>query len=298
MNPSAELFKAHAKHFIVLRTDAHDPQGRIPDKTFFGSAFVVDVLGLWCLVTAAHVVQAVQEAKSQGVVFDGWTLHDETAGHHYPGGVPLPVEDSGWLEIRSDAKGLDLALTVLSPNVVDLLKKGGVEPIAEEAWIDTGPFDFAVLVGLPSERMVQTGAFSKAMVVQIPLDPTAVPVGHEGKFGMVFGKLRWAPGADHVPVTDIDGMSGGPVYGVREVDGAPKYWLLGVQSGWLASSRTVFICPAIDLLMEVRKVVDAVLREIERLDRHYAADPAGLALAMDQLRRKGLQEITESASEP
>jgi hypothetical protein len=49
---------------------------------------------------------------------------------------------------------------------------------------------------------------------------------------------------DNVEFPDIDGMSGGPIFGVgKSSDGKDRYWIVAVQSSWLKSRRITFGCP-------------------------------------------------------
>ena len=45
------------------------------------------------------------------------------------------------------------------------------------------------------------------------------------------------------PVTSIVGMSGGPVFGLRQrEDGKGLYWVVAIQSWWRPAERLAFAC--------------------------------------------------------
>ena len=57
-------------------------------------------------------------------------------------------------------------------------------------------------------------------------------------------------------VTDIDGMSGGPVFMLKFVDEIWKYSVIGVQSAWYAKSRVVAICPFASFANALEQVIN------------------------------------------
>jgi len=67
------------------------------------------------------------------------------------------------------------------------------------------------------------------------------------------------------PITpsDLAGMSGSPVFGMRRVEGTLKYWLVGIQSGWFERSRKLTIYPIAGLLHELNSIVEAVKARLE-----------------------------------
>lgn len=54
----------------------------------------------------------------------------------------------------------------------------------------------------------------------------------------------------------IGGMSGGPLIGLKRVDGRMKYWTIGVQSGWRESSRVIAACPLDFFARQVSEAID------------------------------------------
>jgi hypothetical protein len=49
--------------------------------------------------------------------------------------------------------------------------------------------------------------------------------------------------ADLGDLQSIEGMSGGPVFGLARQDGRLKYWPVAVQSSWDRRTKTIYACP-------------------------------------------------------
>jgi hypothetical protein len=162
----------------------------------------------------------------------------------------------------------------LSFLTVGQLKAGGIRPIEEIAWGEP-PFegyDHWLLTGIPAESYAQVGNTHQLKLTIIPLEPTQPPpaaslVGAAGvedaiaaAFPAQFGRIIVQPGLDTAHVADVEGMSGSPVYGVKIVDGQPKYWLLGIESSWFIDSRIVKFYPSI-CFFEAFKLAIQQLRE-------------------------------------
>ena len=67
------------------------------------------------------------------------------------------------------------------------------------------------------------------------MDASGVEGAIAADFPAQYGKIITRPELDTAYVSDVGGMSGSPVYGVRVVDGKLKYWLLGIESSWFSS---------------------------------------------------------------
>ena len=53
-------------------------------------------------------------------------------------------------------------------------------------------------------------------------------------------------------VFDVNGMSGGPIYGVKTMNGEARYFIAGIQSGWFPSQRIVTLCAATPFFERVK----------------------------------------------
>lgn len=70
---------------------------------------------------------------------------------------------------------------------------------------------------------------------------------------MFYGKVTMIQG-----LTDIDGMSGGPIFSFkRNESGELKYWLCAVQSSWIKKEALIEAC----LMPPFAKMVRDVIRQ-------------------------------------
>lgn len=89
---------------------------------------------------------------------------------------------------------------------------------------------------------------------------TEVPAAYKDhKIRQFYAKLL----VDETDLKSIDGMSGGPILGFRRrEDGNGLYWIVGLQSSWLPTSRIVCACPlapfAEGIEAEINAMVDAI----------------------------------------
>lgn len=244
-----------AKHFLCLSYKAVHQRG---EPGFgFASCFVVEIEGLWFLCTAGHVINGLKAAQENGIALTEFRLQDKLAGNDHPFGVPYAFDLGDWMVIDDDAIGVDFAAEPLSALFVANLRVGGVKAIEEMAW-GPPPLDLYkpwLLAGIPSETHTHVGNKHIVKLTIVPLQPSAAPPSSAplATTEKVFGKLVERPDIDGASVNDIDGMSGAPVFGIKEVDGVLRYWLIGVQSSWYPTSRVVAFCP-MSYLLDALKV--------------------------------------------
>jgi hypothetical protein len=264
---SLVFLKEAMKHFVCLTYRARPPDD--PNATnppmHYASCFIVEVEKHWFLVTAGHIANDLKRAVAKGYIVSDATLHDKLAGHSYPFGLPFHMEVSDWATIENDPAGTDYAALLLTSLTVQGLFSGGIRGMSEEIWgTETlAEYEHWLLVGIPSEtHKVVRGQLVLKPTVMV-LRPSERPPEALGPTGeKVFAQLVSQP-EDQVRVGDIDGMSGGPIFGLRVVENRLRYWLVGVQSSWFKTSRVVGICPMLRFLLTLRKVV-----HVAQADRH------------------------------
>ena len=118
------------------------------------------------------------------------------------------------------------------------------------------------LVGIPSETVSYDGkTIISARVVVAPIESVAVPAEAGPKAqNQFFGRLKDDSAA---VLTDVDGMSGGPIFALKKVEREWKYTVIGVQSGWYPSSRIIAACPFSSLGLTLQDVVAEARSAIE-----------------------------------
>lgn len=87
----------------------------------------------------------------------------------------------------------------------------------------------------------------------MPLKPTEEPAlaGRKAK-NQFYARLT-----DMGSVNDIGGMSGGPVFALKKVEGEWRYKVIGVQSSWYPSARTIAACPFSSLGVALEDLVES-----------------------------------------
>ena len=228
------------------------------------SGFVVDVAGEWFYVTAGHILRDIRKAVEAGSTFDVWRLGDHTAGNRFNNtAVPYAFELDHWLVLEDSSAGLDYATVHLGGLYRQQLEAGGVVAIAKDAWSDhIADYDHWALVGIPSETVSYDGkTIIAARVVLAPLTPAeAPPLAEQKAQNQFYAKL--ADDSEQF-VKDIVGMSGGPLFMLRNSDGTWKYSIIGVQSAWYPSARIVAACPFSSFGYALEPIVKEALSKLQ-----------------------------------
>jgi hypothetical protein len=157
--------------------------------------------------------------------------------------VPYSFDINDWLVIENEEVGIDYAAVRLEELYCLGLKAGGTKPLAPSVW---GSFevehDHWILVGTPKEFVEYDGVTKiKARAVTALITPASAPLEAGIKSQNQF-YAQLADDPDGV-VSDIDGMSGGPIFGLAYVEDRWCYQVIGVQSAWYPGIRTLAACP-------------------------------------------------------
>lgn len=247
--------KALGKHFVTLSCVQH-PRADLPEKVLVFSGFVVDVAGEWFYVTAGHILRDIETALASGSSFDVWRLDDQTAGNRFNGmAVPYEFDAEEWLVLRDDTSGLDYAAAHIGCFYRRQLEAGGVTAIEKNAWSDhVTEHDHWVLVGIPSESVAyDEETIITARVIISPLKPAEEPaLACEKKLNQFYAT---PDDASESVFNDADGLSGGPVFTLKKFGDKWLYGVIGVQSAWYQTSRTLVICPFSSFGFALEKIV-------------------------------------------
>jgi len=247
------------RHFVTLSCVHQSPASG--ERIHVFSGFVVDIAGEWFYLTAGHILRDLRRALQSGASFDVWRLGDQTAGHSFRNtGVPYAFDPELWFVIENEELGLDYAIVHLGGLYRLQLEAGGVVPFGPDARSDhTIAHDHWALVGVPQESVAYDGkTIITARIVLAPLVPADAPelagVRQENQF---YAKLA-EDSEGHV--SDLAGMSGGPIAMARFVeDEGWKYSIIGVQSGWYSSIRTIAACPIKSFTDALQPIVEEAL---------------------------------------
>jgi hypothetical protein len=256
---------------------ALDGAGRaVGRQQFFAySGFILSVRGVWCLVTAGHCIENLENPLRDRKIR---LLHCCLADYfgtapRVKEPIPFDYENAGRIFIHEPQAGLDFALVTLRPFYQMSLEANGIRAICEENWIhqDHSACDFFALLGLPEclvddpKKLVPhgdrvAGVVSPTMVWVDPvnLPPEEIP---PATFPWFIGRVRSA-GA----LPSIVGMSGGPIFGFSKgADSQLRYWIVAVQSRWRPDRRITFGCP-------VRTFATLVEQELQRQEAEASSE--------------------------
>lgn len=262
-----QAFKYFCRHLVslVCRCDPIDATGKpAGPPEFFGlSGQVLSIRGAWFLLTAGHIIKGVEDRLASGRYALSFYLVDDLGPNVVDHNI-IQFEYQDSLKWYWDEDGVDVGLVSLRPYYRSLLQANGIEPISEEHWRNQSNVECNrhLMLGFPTELIGMdikqtpqgyrlTGSISPAMIFVTKLDdppPDAASVGNPRFVGQI--------GA-HV-IADIDGMSGGPIFGI-EKGREDRYWTVAVQHSWLPSKRVIFGTP----VSFIGKFIDEVVSEAE-----------------------------------
>jgi hypothetical protein len=229
------------------------------------AACIIDVRGQSFILTAGHIVGALIELFDEGINSVLSCVIADTFGDGVTDRHPIPFDfrSADKFFIDDDDIGLDFGLIRLKEYYVRLIRGNNVVPLDENAWkmsSDVKP-DHHFVLGLPEDFVTnelksgEEGSLASVLVRIRKLDPI--------EFSSTTEYPRFIGEAAATPLSTFRGMSGGPIFAFdsRKLD---RYWIVAIQSSWLASRRIVFGCslPVVGSL--IYKWADEVLEASQR----------------------------------
>jgi hypothetical protein len=236
----------------------------------YASCFIVEIRGIWFLITAGHVVQDMRSLTEDGAVLSGFQLVDSPAGANQPA-YPIAMDFDEWFTVDDAAQGIDVAARVINELTVMALRRANVLPVTSSA---VCPAEFLdgyqlVLVGAAAERFKAQRSGGQMRMSLIPIVEAPVSDDIPDKGSSILGKIVGDPVEEEFRIQSVKGMSGCPAFLV-EVGSTPegdrKYWAAGIQSTWYPSSRVVRIS-------QLRPLVDALDDHLEQIGVGQPSDP-------------------------
>lgn len=277
------VLDAFCRHIISLSwLDAkRKPDGPAYDadaydlKAFSVSAFVISVRDIWFLVTAGHILHDLDGRVQAGRRIVKSRLIDGFASQKSFPPIPFTLGDSPQWYVYHD--GQDYALIALRPAFVVPLIAGGVSALAESAWSDVPDSpDRYFLLGFPRQATeISVTAYGHKGDVHVSLATPLLPIRRiddppnvlKRGTDRFYAEVPIMSGTVHgetIVLTDIDGMSGGPIFAVKQTDeDKVRYWVVAVQSGWVKNSRVLAACPIQPLVQAIEECVDAHVDELQ-----------------------------------
>lgn len=231
------------------------------EKPFAYTAFIISLKGQWCLVTAGHVLDDIDKAmKSPKCIVGSVVLTDEygLAPKFRDEPIPFNPLDQPKLWINDEQLGLDVALVLLTPHYVSLLKANDLSPapLCRDEAPAYSDYSYLGVVGFPEERIFSEQAASEKLEVwtqphYVPLkyDPTVVDQTVHPRLTVRI--------VDKGELKSAVGFSGGPIFGFKSGDDdKATYEVVAVQSSW-DKKDVVFGCPLQQFIAIVYKMRSA-----------------------------------------
>jgi hypothetical protein len=279
-----ELVALLARHAVAFSVEFGKPEDLNPTDGVVLSGFIIEVRGVWLLVTAGHIIEDINTRLrdgwviKQGHLYDGWAK-----GAVHRGELDFPHirnPDKTQFHIYDDL-GRDYAVILLRDYYKNLLQANGVVPLSAAAWdnIPWGEIQRFAVYGFKDSEITplkESGNFEgyEFRPAIINYEPVK-DVPEELKKNLP--RLFFAPPKDESgQAINLKGMSGGPVFGfTRQTDGQWRVWLVGVQSHQAELSRLAIVCPMEEFIRAVQAGMDDMVEEINRAGQESTpAEPA------------------------
>jgi len=242
------------------------PADTSPARGQMVTGFVIAIDGVWIWVTAGHICESIKELSSKRRIerlrfCDAWggQFKNDTT-------FPFPYSLDDLVYIHDQENGVDYGVQILGHQPAALLNAAGIMPIEQECWTNT-PTDINTfaLIGFPTSTMSVEVVDNKRMTLKgsafaAPIEfLKTVPTELIKPYCRFYGRLVDLD-AEGLPngacLADIDGMSGGPIFGLKSINGEIKYWLIAIQSGWFPERRIVTACLIANLTMLLKDVLE------------------------------------------
>ncbi len=243
----SEAAGVFGRHLVGL--EVHCPE-EWPEPLLL-TTFIHSFEDRWKIVTAGHVIEDLGQrlGQTKGKVLarllDANGLDVKDRG----GIVPYVLNLDEWTVVDG-LYGFDCAFSELRPYYVKQLRTNNVEPLPPDCWWlpEMGGHGF-VLAGFPSQPAKPAEGQYELTVHGLLLVPKPTPSDTLKVSETSCERLHFQVTLTE-DISDIDGMSGGPVFAVKHGENKTGYRLVGIQSFWWKSIQTLSVCP-MHLLPEI-----------------------------------------------
>jgi hypothetical protein len=244
------LLSSLQKHLVPIYFDLCRDSDR---HQLILTAFVLEVRGIWFLVTAGHALKEIHAALSHGYDLSHCRLLD-FVGPQASFEQEVPFEYNAADAAVIDVEGMDYGVIPLHPIHTRQLQANHVKSLDEGAWHSVPEkLDTYRLLGIPAERV----RFSEGRVTigTVLTQVNAIADDDHYQFEGVTAPMFYGT-VTLGELESIVGTSGGPVFGFRRTSAGYDYWLIGVQSAWEKSSRTIAAAPVLILASAIAKAME------------------------------------------
>ena len=197
------------------------------------SGFIVEINERWIWATAGHFIKDIDKNLSGGkieITGGQWIDHLGTSPID-EGGYPVMYFNLSRMNRYSEELGIDIGFVLLDQLTQQAMSANGIKSLSPESCVSPSiaEFDRYWLSGLPKEWQCPDGNSITVANVALPLIPCADPPECLIKpFPRFYANI-----VDIGELQNIQGMSGGPVFGFKaQEDGTAHVYLIGLQNGW------------------------------------------------------------------
>lgn len=251
------------------------PEGHLSDyetEIIRASTVAISVNNRWFLLTAGHILKDLKDRLDHGrkvvksmLIFGFHTDGQELEAPYNIGARPTYFLDEG--------HQVDFAILPLELETVSRMKDVGIQALDESAWTELPESpDAYFLLGFPiqgTEQSITTvddhhvNCQSRIGIPLLDITPTEsicpATIGSRRFYAEVPERSGELDG-QLITLTDINGMSGGPIFVVkRESQLRLRYWLFATQSEWMNGMRILAAGPVQHILESLRKSVSRQL---------------------------------------
>lgn len=270
MNKAPESFlRPLHRHFINLTCldsgqKAKEQNNGMPAFYNF-SAFIVEIDSEWFAITAGHIFKDIKKAQENGAKISDWHIDDSTVALKQEPSYPYQLNiDRDVLYLCDDALGVDYACFKIYDLARQAITTRGIQAIPSEVWSanDLSEFSSWLLIGTPGVGVVRDFNNKKVRKLHatIRLEPTdKIPAGFEHtKYTRYYAKLDRSSIGSNNNKFDIDGMSGGPIFGLKPStltsSNQYEYRIIGVQSSCNNAGHIAF-CAALPFFKTITQCI-------------------------------------------
>jgi hypothetical protein len=247
---SDDMLNNFSRQIIGLSVNFQILKNGLPEEEnwWHFTGFIYSDKTKWYWVTAGHVFNQLRELKNReehGLLRINYYRLIDKVGMSRKGNFPIPfnfdIEKAKYIFNEGNFEGKikeDFGFYELYYLVKETLGNSGVKPftIFKEASATPQTYNEFYLLGIPNEEIITKGNHTTFSPVIVSLKFI-----QEDHVNPNLPRLLFAL-PDGMELTNIMGMSGGPVIGFP-VENKERYFLIGIQSGYDAKQNISIVFP-------------------------------------------------------
>lgn len=256
MNPEDQkILNAFNRHFVSLcwvdcEIDSNGDAIKNP-RIFCTSGFVIEYQGEWLWITAGHLLNQLDNQLAndnrrmvQSQLIARWNSDEGTVSR-----IPFDYGSCLKYYVDDDDEGTDLGIVYIPEELKQALGDASVEPL-RNLDLPEQEYDQYLVHGLPKQEQrdniqeLDEGIDCAASVMPVAFRVFPLESG-TGGFRKTKRRRLYASVPAEVSLETLNGVSGGPIYALKqEADRVDRY-LAAVQNMERKISNTIAACPSV-----------------------------------------------------